>query len=411
MGPVLGDEFFQVTPLGENDLVRALVVIALLPPLASMPSRRFASDFAMLQEKVRIETAAVAAYEPGVFHDFIAHGDADDVVLDKDRGAFHVAGTPAMAKTWAEVAVAANDDGGFSYGSRERPHAAAHQGEAVFAGRLLLQRPGTVAERQRHDERGERAARHADTGGKDAGDGGTDHVITVHSSSRVNGQVLLGSRPRRGRLSYMTAPVRIGRTWRSNRGLRDPQRADFEHAVRAYDPDTGKELWNARGSTMEVTPTPAVAHGLVYCPSGRAGPTLAIRPGGSGDVTDTHIAWQTPRGSSFIPSPLVYGDYLYLTTDRGILTALDAKTGEVKYEGGRIPIPATFTASPVAFEGKILMTSEDGDTFMVKAGPKHEILGTNSVGEPVYASPAIADGRIFIRGEKHLYCIGKGAEK
>ena len=80
--------------------------------------------------------------------------------------------------------------------------------------------------------------------------------------------------------------------------------------------------------------------------------------------------------------------------------------GEVKYEGGRIPIPATFTASPVAFEGKILMTSEDGDTFMIKAGPKHEVVGTNSVGEPVYASPAIADGRIFIRGEKNLYCIG-----
>ena len=97
----------------------------------------------------------------------------------------------------------------------------------------------------------------------------------------------------------------------------------------------------------------------------------------------------------------------YLTTDRGILTCLNAKTGEVVYEGGRIPIPATFTASPVAVDGKILMTSEDGDTFVVKAGPKHEILGTNSIGEPVYASPAISGQRIFIRGEKNLYAIGK----
>jgi outer membrane protein assembly factor BamB len=88
------------------------------------------------------------------------------------------------------------------------------------------------------------------------------------------------------------------------------------------------------------------------------------------------------------------------------LTCLDAKTGKVVYEGGRIPVPASFTASPVAFDGKILLTSEDGDTYVIKAGPKHEVLATNSVGEPVYASPAISDGMIFIRGEKNLYCIG-----
>jgi len=113
------------------------------------------------------------------------------------------------------------------------------------------------------------------------------------------------------------------------------------------------------------------------------------------------VLWQYAKGTAYVPSPILYGAYLYLTTDRGILTCLDAKTGEVKYEGGRIPIPATFTASPVAFEGKILMTSEDGDTFMVKAGPKHEVLGTNSVGEPVYASPSIAYGRIFIMVQKN----------
>jgi outer membrane protein assembly factor BamB len=134
---------------------------------------------------------------------------------------------------------------------------------------------------------------------------------------------------------------------------------------------------------------------------------LAIKLGGSGDLTGTpKVPWKYEKGTAYVPSPILYGDYLYLTTDRGILTCIDAKTGEVKYEGGRIPIPATFTASPVAFEGKILLTSEDGDTFIVKAGPKHEIIGTNSVGEPVYASPAIADGRIYIRGEQNLYCIG-----
>jgi outer membrane protein assembly factor BamB len=131
---------------------------------------------------------------------------------------------------------------------------------------------------------------------------------------------------------------------------------------------------------------------------------MALNLGASGDLGES-VVWKYAKGTAYVPSPILYGDYLYLTTDRGILTCLDAKTGEVKYEGGRIPIPATFTASPIAFEGKILLTSEDGDTFVVKAGPKHEILGTNSVGEPVYASPAVADGKIFIRGEKNLYCV------
>jgi outer membrane protein assembly factor BamB len=106
-----------------------------------------------------------------------------------------------------------------------------------------------------------------------------------------------------------------------------------------------------------------------------------------------------------VPSSILYGDYLYLMTDRGIITCIEAKTGKIVYEGGRVPIPATFTASPVAFDGKILLTSEDGDTFVIKAGPKHEVIATNSIAEPVYASPAISDGMIFIRGEQSLYCI------
>lgn len=98
---------------------------------------------------------------------------------------------------------------------------------------------------------------------------------------------------------------------------------------------------------------------------------------------------------------------LYVTSDRGLLTCLEAKTGAVKYEGGRVPVAATFTASPVAYDGKVLLTSEEGDTFVIKAGPVHEVLRTNSLGEPVFASPAISEGRIYIRGPKHLYAIGR----
>ena len=95
-----------------------------------------------------------------------------------------------------------------------------------------------------------------------------------------------------------------------------------------------------------------------------------------------------------------------MLNDAGLMTCIDALTGERKYEGGRPPVPATFTASPIAFDDKILLTSEDGDTFIVKAGPVHEVLRTNSVGEPVYASPAVADGTIYIRGDRHLFAIG-----
>ncbi|HEY5884852.1 MAG TPA: PQQ-binding-like beta-propeller repeat protein [Pyrinomonadaceae bacterium] len=183
--------------------------------------------------------------------------------------------------------------------------------------------------------------------------------------------------------------------------------ASGTEAVISYDPATGKELWRHKGVESNAIPSPVANNEMVFISAGfPAKVAMAINLGGSGDLADA-VVWKYAKGTAYVPSPILFGDYLYLTTDRGILTALDAKTGEVKYEGGRVPIPATFTASPIAFDDKILLTSEDGDTFVVKAGPKHEILATNSVGEPVYASPAIADGNIFIRGEKHLYAIGK----
>ena len=97
--------------------------------------------------------------------------------------------------------------------------------------------------------------------------------------------------------------------------------------MHAYDPDSGKELWTCTGNMVEVIPTPVVGHGLVFCLSGRAGPTLAITPGGSGDVTETHVKWKSPKGSSFVPSALLYGDYLYQVNDMAaIVTCFEAAT-------------------------------------------------------------------------------------
>ena len=182
-------------------------------------------------------------------------------------------------------------------------------------------------------------------------------------------------------------------------------------AIISYDPATGKELWRTKGVESNAIPNPVATNEMVIVSAGfPAKIAMALRLGATGEVKDSDVIWKYTKGTAYVPSPILYGEYLYLMSDRGIITCLNAKTGEVVYEGGRVPIPATFTASPVAFDNKILLTSEDGDTFVIKAGPKHEVLGTNSLDEPVYASPAIADGKIFIRGEKHLYCISKAVK-
>lgn len=176
----------------------------------------------------------------------------------------------------------------------------------------------------------------------------------------------------------------------------------------AYHPRNGRELWRTKGVESNAIHTPVAGDGVVIVTAGFPKKrTIAIKPGGSGDVTGTaQILWRYQKGTAYVASPILYDGLVYLVDDRGILTALDAHTGEVKYEGGRVPVPATFMGSPVAAEGRILMTSEDGDTFVIRAGPKHEVLRTNSVGEPVYTTPAISNGRIYIRGERHLFGIG-----
>jgi len=181
-----------------------------------------------------------------------------------------------------------------------------------------------------------------------------------------------------------------------------------ERRVTAYDPRTGTELWRCGGNRFEVVPTPVVGHGLIFCASGRAGPTLAIRPGGQGDVTTTHVVWQTARGAPFVPSPIVYGDYLYTINDMAsVVTCFDARTGNVMWQErlGR-PSREGFSASPVAFGGKVFFTNDTGETFVLRAGPAFELLHTNDIGARTLASPALVDGRWYVRTERELVAIG-----
>jgi outer membrane protein assembly factor BamB len=182
-----------------------------------------------------------------------------------------------------------------------------------------------------------------------------------------------------------------------------------QQRVQAYNPDNGLELWRCSGTTYEVIPTPVVGYGMVFCSSGRAGPTLAIKPGGKGDVTRTHLQWTSPRGSPFVPSPILYGEYLYMVNDMAsIVTCLEATTGKVMWQGrlGRASREG-FSASPVAFDGKVFFTNDEGETFVLKAGPTFELLHVNKLDEATLATPALVDGRWYIRTDRHLYAIGK----
>ncbi len=208
-------------------------------------------------------------------------------------------------------------------------------------------------------------------------------------------------------------PRKVSISWATPVIAHTPRRVELitsgSEFIISYDPATGKELWRMKGLESNAIHTPMTVHGMVYVTAGfPAKRILAIKLDGSAGGAP-QIAWTYDKGAAYVASPVLYGDYLYLTSDRGILTCLDAKTGEVKYAGGRVPVPASFTAALTAFDGKVFQTSEDGDTFVVKAGPEHQVLGTNPLGEPIYASPAMADGKVFIRGLKNLYCISGAA--
>ena len=201
------------------------------------------------------------------------------------------------------------------------------------------------------------------------------------------------------------------RSWATPLIVRTPSRVEMITAgaemVIAYDPRTGKQLWKANGTESHPIPSAVAGDGLVFLSAGSSAKrAMAIRLGGDGDLTDSPaIVWRYRKGAAYVPSPILRGPYLYLMSDAGIITCIEAATGKVIYEGGRPPVPATFTASLVGYGDVLLATSEDGDTFVIKTGPAHDVLRTNSVGEPVYASLALAGGTIYIRGDKHLFAI------
>jgi outer membrane protein assembly factor BamB len=179
--------------------------------------------------------------------------------------------------------------------------------------------------------------------------------------------------------------------------------------VTGHDPADGRELWRAGGLNpnneghYRIVASPVVHGDLVFVPS-RERPMLALKPGGRGDVTKSHVLWQFMNGPD-VPTPVTDGRYLYAINDRGIMWCLNAKTGEEKYGRQRLR-SGTYSASPVLADGKIYITDEDGVTSVVRAGPTFEVLAENDFGEYTLSSPAVSDGQIFIRTQAALYAIG-----
>ena len=184
--------------------------------------------------------------------------------------------------------------------------------------------------------------------------------------------------------------------------------------VTAHDPATGKELWRAQGlnptndPNYRIVASPVMAGGLIIAPT-RNRPMLALRPGGTGDVTTSHKAWSFDQGPD-VPSPISDGKLLYVLRDNGVIHALDVQTGTVVWGPERLKTGA-YSSSPVLADGKLYVTSEnEGLTSVFAAGPKFQILSENLLDDYCLASPAVSNGQIFIRTDRFLWAIG-GANK
>jgi len=184
--------------------------------------------------------------------------------------------------------------------------------------------------------------------------------------------------------------------------------------IRAYDPMSGKELWRLGPNSEVTTPTPIIAHGLIFVTNGyqKLQPIYAIRPGGSGDLTlpldkdsSDFIAWRKKTGGPYMPTPVIYGDYFYTCANNGVMTVYNAKTGERIYQQRLAHKGGGYSGSPVAGDGKVFFPSEDGEVHVVKAGAAYELLSANPMGEQLMASPAISDGWLIIRGLHHVFGI------
>jgi outer membrane protein assembly factor BamB len=207
-------------------------------------------------------------------------------------------------------------------------------------------------------------------------------------------------------------------SWATPTVWRNPQRVEIvtnaSQFARGYDPRTGKELWRLAKKSEATIPTPVLGESLVYLTSGNRPiqPIFAVRPGAMGDISlkegedsNQHIAWSRMRGGPYMPTPILYGKYLYVCSNAGMVTCYEADSGKEVYKqrmGG-----VSYTASPLAADGRLYFTSEQGEVRVVKAGAKFELLTVNKMDDVCMATPAISGGALFVRSQHFLWALGR----
>jgi outer membrane protein assembly factor BamB len=176
------------------------------------------------------------------------------------------------------------------------------------------------------------------------------------------------------------------------------------NVVQGFDLKTGERLWSVDNQGEGVVPSIVIGKGLIFSASGFEKPTIrAIRTGGKGDATETHIAWEQTKGVPSVPSFVYYAPYLFAITDAGIATCLQAETGEIVWQER---INGTHAASPIYADGKIYFLSMEGESTIIEAKPEFKVVAKNTIDEPCQASYAVSQKQIFIRSERNVYCIG-----
>jgi len=201
-----------------------------------------------------------------------------------------------------------------------------------------------------------------------------------------------------GRSSYST-PLVVEGAFGAELIVNSTERVD------AYDPRTGAFLWHVGEASRFAVPSPVFHDGVIYASRGyRSGPYMAIKPGGRGDVNATQVLWRVPTGAPYVSSLLYYDRIVYMANDVGVLTAVDAASGERVWQER---VDGVFSASPVGGGGHVYFVSESGDTIVVKSGRTPQVVARNGIGERAVASPAISNGQIFIRTDRHVFSIGR----
>ena len=175
--------------------------------------------------------------------------------------------------------------------------------------------------------------------------------------------------------------------------------------IQGFDPQTGERIWSVYSQGEGVTPSIVLGDGLIFTSSGFEASTIrVVRAGGRGDVTGTHVAWEEAKGVPLLSSMLYVEPHLYAVTDKGVATCYEARTGEIVWQER---IGGNHSASPVSADGRIYFLSEQGETTIIEAGPEFRVLARNDIGEKCQASMAVSQGRLLIRSDRNLYCIGE----